>query len=83
MTNIFQWFSKHLEKIKCMPNLANVHFIKHIHYLVHVISEEGIVVDPNKIKVIMESSVTKDVVEIKSLMGIMGYYRRLIEGFSK
>jgi hypothetical protein len=56
---------------------------KGIQYLGHVISSEGIVVDPEKIKSIMEWPVPKDVVDIWSFMGIMGYYRRFIEGFSK
>ena len=56
---------------------------KEIQYLGHVISSEGIVVDPEKIKAFMEWSVPKDVVDIRSFMGITGYYRRFIEGFSK
>jgi hypothetical protein len=56
---------------------------KEIQYLGHVILVEGIVVDPEKIKAIMEWPVPKDVVDIRSFMGITGYYRRFIEGFSK
>jgi len=56
---------------------------KEIQYLRHVISEEGIVVDPKKIKAIMEWLVPKDVEDIRSFMGITGYYCRFIEGFSK
>ena len=56
---------------------------KEILYLGHVISSEGIVVDPKKIKSIMEWPVPKDVVDIRSFMGITRYYRRFIEGFSK
>jgi hypothetical protein len=54
-----------------------------IQYLGHVISVEGIVIDPAKIKSIMEWPITKDVVDIRSFMGIIGYYHRFIEGFSK
>ena len=56
---------------------------KEIQYLGHVISLEGIAVDPEKIKSIKELSVPKDVVDIWSFMGITGYYRWFIEGFSK
>jgi hypothetical protein len=48
-----------------------------------VIFEEGIIVDPEKIKSIMEWPIPKDVVDIRSFMGITDYYRRFIEGFSK
>jgi hypothetical protein len=56
---------------------------KEIQYLGHVISAEGIAIDPEKTKAIMEWLVPKDVVDIWSFMGIIGYYRRFIEGFSK
>jgi hypothetical protein len=54
-----------------------------IQYLGHVISEDGIAFDPEKIKVIMEWPIPKDVADIRSFMGVTGYYRRFIEGFSK
>ena len=56
---------------------------KEIQYLGHVISSEGIVVDLEKIKAIMEWPMPKDVADIRSFMGITRYYRRFIEGFSK
>jgi hypothetical protein len=49
----------------------------------HVITEEGVLVDPDKIRSIMEWPTLKDVPDIKSFMGLAGYYRRFIKGFSK
>ena len=54
-----------------------------IQYLGHVVTKEGISVDPKKIKAIEDWSVPKDVTDVRSFMGITGYYRRLIEGFSR
>ena len=54
-----------------------------IQYLGHVITKKGISVDPDKIKAINDWPVPKDVTGIRSFMGITGYYRRFIEGFSK
>jgi hypothetical protein len=55
---------------------------KQIHYLVHIISTEGIAVDPEKIEAIREWSAPKNLIEVRSFMGLVGYYRIFIEGFS-
>jgi hypothetical protein len=54
-----------------------------IHYLEHIISKYGIAVDPENIETIREWSMPKNVIEVRSLMGLAGYYRIFIEGFSK
>jgi hypothetical protein len=58
-------------------------FQKEIHYLGHIISGEGISVDPEKVKAIMERPVSKTAHEVRRFMGLAGYYRRFVEGFSK
>jgi len=40
-------------------------------------------VDPEKIRTIMEWPIPKDVADIRSFMGLTGYYRRFVEGFSR
>ena len=49
----------------------------------HVISEDEIVVDPQKIKAISKSPMPKDVADIWSFIGLTGYYWRFIQGFLK
>ena len=48
-----------------------------------MISQGGIAVDPSKIEVVLEWESPKSVFEIRSFLGLTGYYRRFIEGFSK
>jgi hypothetical protein len=45
-------------------------FHKQVHYLGHVIYEEGVAVDPNKIKAIMDWPTPKDVSDIRSFMDL-------------
>jgi hypothetical protein len=54
-----------------------------IHYLGHVISDEGIAMDPANVEAIMEWLAPTNVTEVRSFMGLAGYYRRFFEGFSK
>jgi hypothetical protein len=52
-------------------------------FLGHIISNRGILVDPAKVKEIVVWSIPTTVTEIWSFLGLIGFYRRFIEGFSK
>ena len=52
-----------------------------IQYLGHIISKQGLDVDPENIKAIKEWPVPTDVSTVRSFMGIAGYYRRFVERF--
>jgi hypothetical protein len=54
-----------------------------IHYLGHIIFEEGIAVDPEKIEAIKGWTTPKNVIEVISFMGLARYYIRFIVGFSR
>jgi hypothetical protein len=53
------------------------------HFFGHIISNGGISVDPAKVKEIVVWSIPTIVMEIRSFLGLAGYYRRFIKGFSK
>jgi len=54
-----------------------------VQFLGHVISAQGIVVDPTKVEAVVKWERPKSATEIRSIVGLAGYYRRFIEGFSK
>jgi hypothetical protein len=49
----------------------------------HIINKEGLAVDPKKVADILNWKAPMDARGIKSFIGMAGYYRRFIEGFSK
>ena len=48
-----------------------------------MVSPTGISVDPAKIEAVSSWPVPRNVTEIRSFLGLAGYYRRFVEGFSK
>ena len=52
-------------------------------FLGHVISAEGVSVDPQKIEAIVNWKPPTNVTEIRSFLGLAGYYRKFVEGFMK
>ena len=58
-------------------------FQDRVQYLGHIVSFEGILVDPGKIKAINIWPTPKDVTDVRSFMGLAEYYRLFIEIFSK
>ncbi|GJT18895.1 putative reverse transcriptase domain-containing protein [Tanacetum coccineum] len=54
-----------------------------VQFLGHVIDNKGIHVDPAKIESVKDWASPKTPTEIRQFLGLAGYYRRFIEGFSK
>ena len=57
-------------------------WLQEVIYLGHVISAEGILVDPRKVEAILKWERPTNVTEIRSFLGLAGYYWRFIDGFS-
>jgi hypothetical protein len=58
-------------------------WLKEVSFLGHIIFEGGISINPSKVKDILSWSTPHNVSDIRSFLGLAGYYRRFSEGFSR
>ena len=87
-------YEEHLEKLqkvfqrledkglKLKPSKCKL-FQKSIKYLGHIVSEDGVATDPEKIKTVKEWPIPSTAAELHSFLGFVGFYRRFILQFAK
>jgi hypothetical protein len=73
-----------LQDHKLYAKLSKCEFwLKQVAFLGHIILKGGTYVDPSKVQDVLSWKVPTSVSDIQSFLGLTGYYRRFIEGFSK
>ena len=78
---------KHISEVMRLLQSANLKvklskcsfFKKKIKYLGHIVSKDGISVDPDKVKAVKDWPTPKDNTEVQSFIGLVNYYRRMIK----
>ena len=57
-------------------------WLKEVSFLGHIVSVEGIKVDPVKIEAVVNWKPPRNITEVRSFLGLVGYYWRFVQGFS-
>ncbi|GJV88598.1 putative reverse transcriptase domain-containing protein [Tanacetum coccineum] len=73
-----------LQKEKLYAKFSKCEFwLQEVQFLGHVVNHDGIHVDPSKVESVKNWKTPESSTEIRSFLGLAGYYRRFIENFSK
>lgn len=73
-----------LREVNLKVQLDKTEFLhKEVAFLGHIVSQDGIKPNPDKIKAVQEYPMPTTTKEIKQFLGLAGYYRKFIKDFSK
>jgi hypothetical protein len=63
---------------------SKCHFLRRsVQFLGYMLSKEGVQTDPKKIEAVVTWPVPKKLKDVRSFVGLCGYYRRLVDKFSE
>jgi len=91
--DILVYNTYHYEHLKIVFELLRAHklvaktskcsfYSEQVEYLGHIIYKYGIATDPNKIKVILDWPLHKNLRQLRGFLRLTGYYRRFVKRYN-
>ena len=83
MERIQEFFQRLQEaNLKLKPSKCQF-FKEQVEFLGHVVSKDGVATDPKKIEAVKEWRTPRNVKEVRSWLGMTGYYRRFMKSYAE
>ncbi|GJW41065.1 hypothetical protein Tco_0066910 [Tanacetum coccineum] len=76
--------NRYFIRIRVVCEVSKCEFwLQQVAFLGHIVSADDIIMDPSKVEAITKWPRPTTVTEVRSFLGLAGYYRRFVEGFSR